>query len=182
MHTYYIYKRTNFISTFNSLTDYQSCYYINISAVIGFSIFQDSSKFYAQIYHAKVTKLINVFLYTGQLENFPIILIQPFKIVTYFVSKIIKISQYLFQRCSVIQQFIQVVNYSRECNILSNPTSTTYPTSQAKHQVDFNIYVTKLVTMREIDCRWDRRDIAPGESHCPNRDAKFVARGNDEQA
>lgn len=83
MYTYYIYKHTNFISRFNT-TDYQSCYYVNISAVTGFSIFQDSSKFYIQIYHAKVTKLINVFLYTRQLENLPIILIQPFKIVTEF--------------------------------------------------------------------------------------------------
>lgn len=88
MYTYYIYKHTNFISKFNT-TDYQSYYYVNISAVIGFSIFQDSSIFYTQIYHAKVTKLINVFLYIRQLENFPIILIQPFKIVTDFVSKFI---------------------------------------------------------------------------------------------
>lgn len=36
-----------------------------------------------------ITKLINVFLYIRQLENFPIILIQPFKIVTDFVSKFI---------------------------------------------------------------------------------------------
>ena len=36
-----------------------------------------------------ITKLINVFLYIRQLENFPIILIQPFKIVADFVSKFI---------------------------------------------------------------------------------------------